>query len=119
MELKGTVERLLPIVSGVSQKGNEWSKQEVVLLTEGGTYPRRCVAAIMGKEKIDNFALVVGESVTCQIDIDAREYNGRWYNSIQIWKVDRNVSQAPVQPQQPSQSQSSAPTPQPGDDLPF
>ena len=57
-------------------------------------------------QNIDNFGLKVGQDVDIEIDIDAREWNGRWFNSITCWKaVLRNVDvqQVPIQPTEPQQ----------------
>lgn len=128
IKIKGTVERLLPIVKGISSKGNEWVKQDMVLLIEGGQYERRMAVGILGQDRINAFALCEGEEVTCHVDIDAREYNGRWYNSINVWKVDREEGQRPqqapqqqvTQQQEPQQQVTQQQAPQGlGDDLPF
>ena len=40
----------------------------------------------------------VGEEVTVSFDINAREYNGKWYNSVNAWQVVRQSGQqAPMQ----------------------
>lgn len=125
LKIEGTVETLLPVMQGVSANGKEWMKQEVVLLTDGGQYERRMAVTIMGQERIDKFNLHEGEKVTMHLDIDAREYKGRWYNSINVWKVDKEggQKQAPQQQQAPQQSAQQGQTPQggdiPSDDLPF
>ena len=36
--------------------------------------------------------------VRVSFDIDAREYQGRWYNSIRAWNVDRNIVDPMMQP---------------------
>ena len=53
--------------------------------------------------------LKVGDMVTVSIDIDAHEYNGRWYNQIRAWNVVNHASA-----QQPSAQQAPPPTPQSG-----
>lgn len=118
---------LLPVAQGVSASGKEWMKQEVVLLTDGGQYERRMAVSVMGRERIDKFDLRRGEKVTMHLDIDAREYNGRWYNSINVWKVDKEAApqqQAPVGVQQATQQQAQQQQVLqggdiPSDDLPF
>ena len=40
-------------------------------------------------DKIDQFNIQLGEELNVSFDIDAREYNGRWYNDIRAWKVER------------------------------
>ena len=40
--------------------------------------------------------LQVGEELTVSFDIDAREWQGRWFNSIRAWKVERANVQQPM-----------------------
>ncbi|GMQ25244.1 DUF3127 domain-containing protein [Algoriphagus sp. oki45] len=87
MELSGKIINQLQEVSGNSKSGNAWRKQEYILET-GGQYPKKVCVAIWG-DKIDQFALKVGEQVTLGIDVESREYNGRWYTEVKAYKVDR------------------------------
>lgn len=91
MEIKvvGTIEKLMPISKGVSSTGREWVKQDIVMSMANGQFVKHFTAAVMGQERIDNFKLRVGDNIVAYLDIDAKEYNGRWYNSINIWKVER------------------------------
>ena len=50
-------------------------------------------------EKIAQFNLQVGEYVTVSYDIDAHEYQGRWFNAVRAWNVVR-ANQATQQPPQ-------------------
>ena len=91
MEIKvvGTIEKLMPISKGISSTGREWVKQDIVMSMANGQFVKHFTAAVMGQERIDNFKLRVGDNIVAYLDIDAKEYNGRWYNSINIWKVER------------------------------
>ena len=40
-------------------------------------------------EKIDEFAIKEGENLVVSIDLESREYNGRWYTDVKAWKVAR------------------------------
>jgi len=88
MELSGKVTSLLPEVSGSSKSGNAWRKQEFIVET-GGQYPKKVCVSIWG-DKIDQFGLKIGEQVTLGIDVESREYNGRWYTEVKAYKVDRS-----------------------------
>ena len=90
MEIKiiGTIEKLMPISKGISSTGREWVKQDIVMSMANGQFVKHFTAAVMGQERIDNFKLRVGDNIVAYLDIDAKEYNGRWYNSINIWKVE-------------------------------
>lgn len=91
MEIKvvGTIEKLMPISKGISASGREWVKQDIVMSMANGQFVKHFAASVMGQERIDNFKLRVGDNIVAYLDIDAKEYNGRWYNSINIWKVER------------------------------
>ena len=91
MEIKivGTIEKLMPISKGVSSTGREWVKQDIVMSMANGQFVKHFTAAVMGQDRIDNFKLRVGDNIVAYLDVDAKEYNGRWYNSINIWKVER------------------------------
>jgi hypothetical protein len=93
MELSGKIIAVLAERGGVSKAGNEWKIQEYVLETME-QYPRKMMFNVFGADRIAQFNIQLGETLTVSFDIDSREYNGRWYNDIRAWKVDRNV--APV-----------------------
>jgi hypothetical protein len=95
----------MPAQSGVSQRsGNAWMSQEYVMEIPG-QWPRHIVFRIFGEDRIKQFNIQQGEqNVTIQFDIDAHEYNGRWFNEIRCYNVLRSVGQQPYQ-QQPAQPQ--------------
>ena len=127
MNISGKVVQVLPIQSGTSKSGNPWQKQEFVL-EQGGQYPRKVCISLFG----DNVAKTPqgGQVITASVDIDSREFNGRWYTEIKAWNIIQTGAQPAVPaPQQvatapapaPAQPQQAAPVPQAGvaDDLPF
>ena len=87
---------MLPTRSGTSARGTQWSSQTAVIETHE-QYPKRVAFDVLG-DKITEFNLQVGEEVTVSFDINAREYNGKWWNSVNAWQVVRQVGhQAPMQ----------------------
>ena len=88
MDIKGKIVSILPLASGTSAKG-AWKKQEYILQTEE-QFPKKICFVVWG-EKIDEYALKNGESVTASVDIESREFNGRWYTDIKAWKVTKET----------------------------
>ena len=136
MELTGKIIAVMPERGGVSQRtGTEWKVQEYVLETINEQFPRKLAFEVFGSDRIASFNIKTGETMTVSFDIDASEYNGRWYNRIRAWKVDRNVTSvqpaegvaavpAPTAAPAPAAPAFTEPAPQaPGegsvDDLPF
>ena len=87
MEITGKIIELLEVKSGKSANG-EWRKQEYVLETEA-QYPKKVCFMAWG-DKIDQFNIQKGETIAVSIDLESREYNGRWYTDVKAWKVTRN-----------------------------
>jgi hypothetical protein len=87
MELKGKVVQLLAPQSGQGKKGT-WRKQEFILETQA-QYPKKVCLSMWG-EKIDQFALSSGDMVTVSVDLESREYNGRWYTEARAWKIAKD-----------------------------
>ena len=95
-EITGKIIAVLPTKSGTSARGTQWSSQTAVIETHE-QYPKMVAFDVLG-DKITEFNLQVGEEVTVSFDINAREYNGKWWNSVNAWKVVRHVGQqAPMQ----------------------
>ena len=95
MEIQGKIIAVLPTRSGTSARGTQWSSQTSVIETQE-QYPKKLAFDVIN-DKIDQFNIQVGEFLTVQFDINAREYNGRWFNSINAWNVIRQAQQAPAQ----------------------
>ena len=98
MELSGKVIAVLEPRGGVSKTGNAWKVQEYVIETHD-QYPRKMCFDVFGEEKINQFNIQLGEELTVHFDIDARDWQGRWFNSIRAWKVDRNTMPEGAAPQ--------------------
>lgn len=109
MDVVGKIIAALPPKSGTSQStGKPWQVNTYVLQTTEQT-PKNIAFDVFGAERVEQYNLKVGDMVTVSIDIDAHEYNGRWYNQIRAWNVVNHASA-----QQPAVQQTPPPTPQPG-----
>ena len=109
MDVVGKIIEALPPKSGTSQStGKPWQVNAYVLQTNEQT-PKNIAFDVFGAERVEQYNLKVGDMVTVSIDIDAHEYNGRWYNQIRAWNVVNHASA-----QQPAAQQAPPPTPQPG-----
>ena len=128
MELTGKVIAVLDARSGISKSsGNPWKMQDYVIETNE-QYPRRMCFNVFGEDKINQFNIQVGEEITVSFDINAREYQGRWFNDIRAWKVERGTPAPEGEPipaeAAPAVDAAAAPVPtfeaeESNDDLPF
>lgn len=105
-EISGQIIAVLPTRSGTSARGTEWSSQTAVIETIE-QYPKKVAFDVMN-DKIAQFNLQVGDYVTVSYDIDAHEYNGKWFNAVRAWNVVRVSQQQQTYQQPPQQQQQSA-----------
>ena len=135
MEITGKVVRLGGLTEGTSARG-PWRKQDLIIETEE-QYPKT-VCLTCWTNQIDEIQnMVPGQLIKAQIDISSREFNGKWYTDVRVWRFDpvgatTSVATAPgmaAQPQAMHQTPPPASASGPddffgndsnnGDDLPF
>ena len=64
-----------------------FTKREMVVIVEDGKYPQEInIEFVQDKVSLLD-SLQVGQAVTVTFDIRGREYNGRYFNNLQGWKV--------------------------------
>ena len=110
MEITGTVCVVCNAQSGTSERtGNSWMAQTYVLeVTSGdhGQYKRKFAFEVFGEDRIKQFNLSVGRQVKVFFDIEASEYEGRWYNRVRAYAIENVVGQQqPYMPQYGQQQQ--------------
>lgn len=86
MEISGRIIQIMPEVNGNGKNG-QWRKQEFILETQA-TYPKKVCITVWG-DNIDLFGVKVGDEVNASIDVESREYNGRWYTDVKAWKMEK------------------------------
>jgi len=86
MEISGKVVEILQEQSGQGRSGT-WRRQDFILEIPG-QFPKKLCIGLWG-DRIDQAALNVGDEVTASIDVESREYNGKWFTSVKAWKVDK------------------------------
>jgi hypothetical protein len=96
MEISGKIIQALEEQSGNGRNG-VWRKRDYILET-GGQYPKKVCLTVWG-DKIDQFNIQQGQDLTANIEVESREFNGRWYTDVKIWRVSNagatNTSPAP------------------------
>ena len=125
MKIRGTIIQVLPVKTGVSKNGNQW--QSVDFIVEYSTdkdnkYPKRICMNVFGQDRINGMTLNPGLRASFWFDVEAKEYNGRWFNSVSCYKMSVNDNELnessvqnnyqPQQPQQQQYNQNNAPFPQ-------
>ena len=116
MEIAGNIIQILPLQSGQGKSGT-WKKQEFILETPG-QYPKKVCLNLWG-EKVDEIKIAVGDKITASINIESREYNGRWYTDVRAWKIQKESGGKSGSDVPPPSEENFAPDNAGTDDLPF
>ena len=83
---------------GTSQNGTQWSSCEYTIEELNEQYPSRAVIQVYGSDKLQQFNIQLGEIITAHIGLKARQSKeGRWFNQLDCWKVERPTGQQGVQ----------------------
>lgn len=89
---------------GTSQNGTQWSSCEYVIEELNEQYPSRAVIQVYGSDKLQQFNIQLGEIITAHIGLKARQSKeGRWFNQLDCWKVERPTGQQSQVAQNPQQ----------------
>lgn len=91
MDVTGKVIQHLDKVTGESSRG-PWQKQEFIIETPGD-YPKKVCLSLWG-DKV-NILPAIGNTVAVSVNLESREYNGRWYTEARAWKIDAPEGSAP------------------------
>lgn len=98
MEIIGKVVAVLELQSGTSKKGSEWKKRDFVIETLDEKFPKKVCFTLFGDRA--DACPSIDSVVNVSFDIDAHEYNGKWFNSVNAWKVEPAQAQQQAAPKQ-------------------
>jgi hypothetical protein len=85
MNIQGKIIQVLQVQSGEGKKG-QWKRQQIIVEIPG-PYPKNICVSIWGN-LINESILILGNSMDISIDIESKEFNGKWYTDIKAWKIE-------------------------------
>lgn len=97
VDIKCKLIEKLQVESGNSARG-PWRKQNFIVETVE-TYPRKICMNVWGDDKVSELQVyAVGEVLNISVNIESREFNGRWYTDVRAWRIQRDMpAGTPVQ----------------------
>ncbi len=109
MEITGKVVRLGALTEGTSARG-PWRKQDLIIETEEQFPKTVCLTCWTNQiDEIQKFA--PGQAIKAQIDLSSREFNGKWYTDVRVWRFDPVGATAPAAAPEPAPQPSMHQTP--------
>ena len=127
LEIEGALIDIFKVESGISKSGSEWKRRDFLIETEE-QYPKKVCITLFG----DKVSLLEGvemqSKIKVSVNIESREYNGKWFHNINAWKIEIHQAAPAQQDQQRESGLKQKETPDPvgeppsadgGEDLPF
>ncbi len=88
MEIFGTIKEILPKQTGGNDK-RSWQKQDFILETLE-KYPRKvCLTNWQGKIEMNKYQ--EGDQIRALLNVESKEYNGKWYTDLKVWKMEKII----------------------------
>ncbi len=123
MDITGKLVQVLPVQTGMGKNG-EWRKASFIIEIVDSKFPKK-ICILAWKDLVDQVQkLTIGSDLTVSIDLESREFNGKWYTDVKAWKIasggsgnsgqsnyNQNRNEAPMPMSEPPAMGS--------DDLPF
>lgn len=100
MQLTAKFNRIIETKTGQGQNG-QWTSISFMVDAENGNFVKHPVFETFNKPELTE-GLKEGQEVTVHFDIDSKEYNGRFYNSVRAYRVDKGAQQQQAQQQSPN-----------------
>ena len=103
LELEGRIARKMNVQSGTSARG-AWSKQEFIFEYQEGNFPSQVCMHVWGDDKVKELdKYQVGDKVKVSFNLGSREFNGRWYTDVRVWRIEPVMAAqaAPKMPEPP------------------
>ena len=120
---KGTISHMSEIKRGTSTSGRDWARMTIMIDIPGYQGSISKLSFQVGTDRISDVQeFKVGDKVEIGWSIYAREYNGRWYNNVDLVNIKSQGVQAaaPAPSPAPQTKNISAAELEPQDeDLPF
>ena len=118
LEIKCKLLDKLAVQSGTSARG-PWSKQEFIVETLE-QYPKKICMNVWGQDKVNELvAYNQGEVLVVSVNIESREFNGRWYTDVRAWRIQKEAVAGVQMPSQEANPFTGIQTEDDGGDLPF
>lgn len=96
MQVTGEITQIMPVQTGTKKDGGTWQKQIFILKTDEAYNNLYCFD-VFGDEKVANLTKYnkVGDTVNVEFNIQTNDYQGKYFTSLQAWKISKIGKEEP------------------------
>jgi hypothetical protein len=88
MQIKGKLIKVMNLESGLTKSGKEWKKLAFLIEQQDGNYSKK-IHMLAKSDVVINILsnIIIGETIICDINIESREWNDKYFTDITAWKI--------------------------------
>jgi hypothetical protein len=102
MDITCKIINILPVESFTSSKNGQTYNRYGFIGETQEQYPKKIHFQCLGDERWQKLGIVLGEEFQISYDLSSREWKGRWFTQVDVWRAERKTTganvQAPVAP---------------------
>lgn len=87
LEISGKLVAKLQQQSGQGKNGT-WIKQDFIIETQE-QFPKKLCISLWGDKAKDLDNIAIGETLKAGINVESREFNGKWYTDVKAWRIEK------------------------------
>jgi hypothetical protein len=118
LEVTGKLISFLPEITGQGKNGT-WVKQDIVIEETTDKYPKKVCLTMFGDKVAMLKELEIGDELKVSFVAESREYNGKWFTNLSMWKFEKLGKQQSIKEFYKQEPADSSPNIEGSDDLPF
>lgn len=94
LEITGTIKEFQEVQKGIAKAtGNEWQKQNYIVANNDGYQGKEQLFyfEVFGAENVEKLTKYnnVGDNVKVSFNIKTNEHQGKYYTSLQSWRIEK------------------------------
>ena len=90
LQIIGQLKKVLNPETGTTKAGKEWKRQAFLIEYQDGNYTKQVSIQAKSDVVINIISNArIGDTLVCDINVESREWNDRFYTDVTAWKITK------------------------------
>ena len=92
MQIEGQLKKVMNPESGTTKDGKTWKRQAFLIEYQDGKFTKQVSIQAKSDAVINTISSAkIGDNLLCEINVESREWNDRFYTDVTAWKVENKT----------------------------
>lgn len=88
LQITGQLKKVMNPETGTTKAGKEWKRQAFLIEYQDGNFTKQVSIQAKSDAVINIISNArIGDTLVCDINVESREWNDRFYTDVTAWKV--------------------------------